>query len=130
MRVPQRLGRYALSICAGDFNAWVWKRTTVLAQQSCMLTKECDMYEFNLANIVNQAELAELLAPRPFMVERDHEDPVRIKEMLPFEYARVRRFYDVLGRGDETEIELFNDPHEIHGVGTFAFLKRHLHWTG
>ncbi len=130
VRVPPLLDRYALSICSGDFNEWVWKTTTVLDQQSYMLTKEYDMYEFNFANTVNYAELAELMAPRPFMVERGHDDPVSVDERVAFEYARVRKFYDELNLGELTEIEFFNGPHEIHGKGTFEFLKKHLNWTG
>lgn len=128
VRVPPLLDGYCLSICSGDFNEWIWKTTTVLAQQSYMLTKEYDMYEFDFANTVNYAELAELMTPRPFMVERGHDDPVSIDEEVAFEYARVRRFYDKLTLGSETEIEFFNGPHEIHGQGTFQFLKKHLHW--
>jgi hypothetical protein len=33
-----------------------------------------------------------------------------------------------LGIGDRAEIEWFNGPHQIHGVGTFAFLRKHLGW--
>jgi dienelactone hydrolase len=128
VRVPPLLDGYALSICSGDFNEWVWKTTTVLAQQSYMLTNEYDMYEFDFANKVNYAELAMLMAPRPFMVERGHHDPVGVDEWVAFEYAKVREFYDRLGLGDRTEIEFFNGPHEIHGQGTFQFLKRYLHW--
>lgn len=130
VRVPPFLDRYALSICSGDFNEWVWKTTNVLAQQSYMLTKEYDMYEFNFASTVNYAQLAELMAPRPFMVERGHDDPVSVDEWVAFEYAQVREFYDKLRLGDGTEIEFFTGPHEIHGKGTFEFLKKHLHWEG
>ncbi len=130
VRVPPLLDGYCLSICSGDFNEWVWKTTTVLAPQSYMLLKEYDMYEFNFANTVNYAELAELMAPRPFMVERGHHDIVSIDEEVAFEYARVRRFYDQLNLGEETEIEFFNGPHEIYGQGTFQFLKKHLNWAG
>jgi dienelactone hydrolase len=130
VRVPPLLDRYALSICAGDFNEWVWKTTTVLAPQSYLLTEEYDMYEFNFANIVNYSDLANLMAPRPFMVERGHDDPVGIDEQVAYEYAAVRRFYDKMGIGDKTEIEFFNGPHTIHGVGTFEFLRRHLQWPG
>ncbi len=128
VRVPPLLDRYALSICSGDFNEWVWKTTTVLAPQSYLLTVEYDMYEFNFANIVNYSDLANLMAPRPFMVERGHDDPVGIDEWVSYEYAAVRRFYDKMGIADKTEIEFFNGPHTIHGVGTFAFLRRHLRW--
>jgi dienelactone hydrolase len=130
VRVPPLLDRYALSICSGDFNEWVWKTTNVLAPQSYMLTKEYDMYEFNLANVVNYDDLADLMVPRPFMVERGHDDPVGVDEWVSFEYANVREFYDKLGIGDRTEIEFFNGPHMIHGVGTFQFLHRHLRWPG
>jgi hypothetical protein len=130
VRVPPFLDRYALSICAGDFNEWVWKTTNVDTSYSYLLTREYDMYEFNFANVVNYADLANLMAPRPFMVERGHDDPVGMDEWIAYEYARVRRFYDQMGIGDKTEIEFFNGPHTIHGVGTFAFLRRHLQWPG
>jgi dienelactone hydrolase len=130
VRVPPLLDRYALSICSGDFNEWVWKTTTVLAPQSYLLTKEYDMYEFNFANVVNYADLANLMAPRPFMVERGHDDPVGVDEWVSHEYAGVREFYDKMGIGDKTEIEFFNGPHTIHGVGTFKFLRNHLQWPG
>ena len=130
VRVPPFLDRYALSICSGDFNEWVWKTTTVLAPQSYLLTVEYDMYEYDFANVVNYSDLANLMAPRPFMVERGHEDPVGIDEEIAYEYAAVRRFYDEMGLGDRTKIEFFNGPHTIHGVGTFEFLHRHLRWPG
>lgn len=130
VRVAPLLDRYALSICSGDFNDWVWKTTTVLAPQSYLLTLEYDMYEFNFANVVNYSDLANLMAPRPFMVERGHEDPVAIDEWVSYEYAAVRRFYDQMGIGAKTEMEIFNGPHTIHGAGTFEFLRRHLTWKG
>jgi dienelactone hydrolase len=128
VRVPPFLGRYVLSICSGDFNEWVWKTTTVLAPQSYLLTVEYDMYEFNFANVVNYSDLADLIAPRPFMVERGHQDPVSIDEEVAYEYAAVRRFYDEMGIGDNTRIEFFSGPHTIHGAATFEFLHRHLRW--
>jgi hypothetical protein len=130
VRVPPLLDRYALSICSGDFNEWVWKTTTVLAPQSYLLTVEYDMYEFNFANVVNYADLADLMAPRPFMVERGHDDVVGVDEWVAYEYAGVREFYDKLGIGDKTKIEFFNGPHTIHGVGTFEFLRHYLRWPG
>jgi hypothetical protein len=62
------------------------------------------------------------------MVERGHRDTVAPDEWVAHEYARVRRLYDFLGIPDRTTIEFFNGPHKIHGVGTFAFLQKHLNW--
>jgi dienelactone hydrolase len=128
MRVPPLLDGYALSICSADFNQWVWKTTSVDAPYSYMITNEYDMLEFNFANVVNYSDLANLMAPRPFMVERGHDDPVAPDEWVAFEYAKVRRFYTRMGIPDRTEIEFFNGPHTIHGIGTFAFLRRQLQW--
>ena len=128
VRVPPLLDDYALSICSGDFNEWVWKNTSVVDRYSYLFTQEYDMLEFDFANVVNYADLAALMAPRPFMVERGHSDGVAPDEWVAYEFAKVRRFYDALGLGDRTEIEFFNGPHEIHGEGTFRFLKTHLSW--
>ena len=126
VRVPPLLDGYALSICSGDFNEWVWKTTSVESRYSYMVTQEYDMLEWNFANMVNYSDLANLMAPRPFMVERGHDDGVAPDEWVAYEYAAVRRFYTRLGIPDRTEIEFFDGPHTIHGVGTFAFLRRHL----
>lgn len=126
MRVPPLLDRYCLSICSGDFNEWIRKISTVDSTYSYMFTQEYEMLEWNLGNTFSYAEMAALIAPRPFMVERGHGDGVAPDEWVAEEYAKVRRFYDKLGIGDRTEIEFFNGPHTIHGVGTFEFLDKHL----
>lgn len=128
MRIPPLLDDYALSICSADFNEWVWKNTSTTDRYSYLFTQEYDMLEFSFANVINYAELATLMAPRPFMVERGHSDGVAPDEWVAYEFAKVRRFYNRLGLGDKTEIEFFDGPHEIHGEGTFDFLRKHLDW--
>lgn len=128
VRVPPLLDGYALSICSADFNEWVWKTTSVDSRYSYQITQEYDMYEWNFANVVNYGELAILMAPRPFMVERGHDDGVAPGEWVAYEFAKVRRHYDKLGLSDRAAIEFFNGPHTIHGEGTFEFLRRHLKW--
>lgn len=129
MRVPAVLPKYCLSICSGDFNEWTWKNVSVDFRGSYLFTGEYEMPEFNLGHTLVYAEMAALIAPRPFMVERGHDDGVGIDEWVAYEYAKVRRLYAKLGIADRTEIEFFNGGHEIHGKGTFAFLDRHLKWT-
>jgi dienelactone hydrolase len=128
MRIPAILEKYCLSICSGDFNEWIWKNTSVDFRGSYMFTGEYDMYEFDLGNTFNYAEMAALIAPRPFMVERGHDDGVGIDEWVAYEYAKVRRLYAKLGIPERTTIEFFNGGHECHNVGTFAFLHKHLNW--
>ena len=128
MRVPAVLERYCLSICSGDFNEWVQKTVSVDSPYSYLFTGEYEMPEWNLGHTFNYAEMASLIAPRPFMVERGHFDAVAPDPWVAAEYAKVRKMYDVLGLPERTEIEFFNGPHRIHGVGTFRFLHKHLNW--
>ena len=128
MRVPAIVEDYCLSICSGDFNEWIWKNATVDWRSSYMFTREYEMPEFRLGITFNYAEMAYLIFPRPFMVERGHRDGVGLDEWVAHEYAKVRRVYDELGLGDKTEIEFFNGNHEINGKGAFDFLHRHLDW--
>lgn len=128
MRLPAVIDRYAVSICSGDFNEWIRKNAAVDWRYSYMFSGEYEMAEFNLGPTFNYAEMAALIAPRPFMVERGHADGVGVDEWVSYEYAKVRRLYTRLGVPDRTTIEYFDGPHTIHGVGTFAFLHRHLGW--
>ena len=126
MRVPALVDRYCLSICSGDFNEWVRKCVSTRDTYSYMQTSEYEMYEFDLGHTFNYAEMAYLIAPRPFMVERGHRDGVGVDEWVSYEYAKVRMLYADLKIPERTEIEYFDGPHEIHAVGTFDFLHRHL----
>lgn len=129
MRIPAILPGYCLSICSADFNEWVRKNTDIDRRYSYLYTLEYDMYEWNLAEGFNYSEMAGLIAPRPFMVERGHDDGVAPDEWVFQEYAKVKRLYDKLGLGDRVGLALFNGGHMIDGKETFPFLDRHLKWT-
>ena len=128
MRIPALLDGYCLSICSADYNEWIWKNVSARHRYSYLLTGEYDMPTFNLGNTFNYSEMSGLILPRPFMVERGHHDGVAPDEWVAYEYAKTRRLYTLLGLADKTEIEFFDGPHTIHGVGTFRFLRKHLNF--
>ena len=129
MRVPPLVEGYCLSICSADFNDWVWKNASTRAPYSYVWTGEYEIFEFDLGSTFNYAEMATLIAPRPFMVERGHFDGVAPDERVASEFAKVRHLYQArLGIGDRCRIEWFVGPHTIHGQGTFDFLHEHLKW--
>ncbi|MDE0084291.1 MAG: prolyl oligopeptidase family serine peptidase, partial [Candidatus Poribacteria bacterium] len=128
MRVPAVLEKYACSICSADFNEWIVKNATFDSRYSYMFTGEYEMPEFDLGNTFNYSEMAGLIAPRPFMVERGHDDGVAPDEWVAHEFATVRRLYVRLGIADKTEIEFFDGGHQINSDKTFQFLHRHLNW--
>jgi hypothetical protein len=129
MRIPALVENYCLSICSADFNEWVWKNASTRAPYSYVWTGEYEIFEFDLGSTFNYAEMAALIAPRPFMVERGHFDGVSSDEAVAYEFAKVRHLYSArLHLGDRTEIEWFVGPHTINGQGTYAFLHKHLRW--
>ena len=119
---------YALSICSADFDEWVRKNASSEDKYSYVFYGEYEIFEWNMGHVANYAELSYLMTPRPFMVERGHDDGVAPDEWVAWEYAKVKRHYDKLGIGDRTEMEVFDGPHTINGVGTYDFLHRHLNW--
>ncbi|MBL9210740.1 MAG: dienelactone hydrolase family protein [Opitutaceae bacterium] len=128
LRVPAVEERYALSVCSGDFNEWIWKSATTEWGNSYMFVPEYETLNFNLGLTFGHAEMAALIAPRAFMVERGHADGVGIDEWVAFEYARVNRLYNQLKIPERTQIEFFDGGHEIRAVGTFKFIHRQFNW--
>ncbi len=134
MRIPPLVDQrdagpfYCLSICSADFNEWVWKNCSTRSKYSYAQKREYEIFEWDLGSTFNYAEMAALIAPRPFMVERGHFDGVAPDQKVAHEFAKVRRLYNLLGIGERAEIEWFIGPHKINGVGTFDFLHRHLEW--
>jgi cephalosporin-C deacetylase-like acetyl esterase len=129
MRVPPLVTNYCLSICSADFNEWVWKNASTRSPYSYVFGGEYEIFEFDLGSTFNYAEMAALIAPRPFMVERGHFDGVAPDETVAYEFAKVRNLYEAkLGLRDKCEMEVFTGPHTIHGQGTFDFLHRNLNW--
>jgi len=126
MRVPPLVDGYCLSICSADFTDWVKTITTNEDRYGYIFTGEYEIFEWNMGHVASYAELATLMAPRPFMVEQGHRDGGAPTEWVAGEFGRVRRHYDFLKIGDRTEIEFFDGPHTINGQGTFRFLHRHL----
>ena len=127
MRVPALVEDYCLSICSADFNDWVDKNASTRNPRSYIWTGEYEIFEWNLGGTFNYAEMAALIAPRPFMVERGHFDGVADDWTVAWEFAKVRHLYQAqLKLKDRCAIEWFDGPHTIHGVGTFQFLDKHL----
>lgn len=131
MRIPPLVPDYCLSICSADFNEWVSKNASTRLPFSYIWTGEYEIFEFDLGSTFNYSEMAALICPRPFMVERGHTDGVSTDEWVAHEYAKVFHNYSHrLKIGDRCELEVFDGPHTINGKGTYAFLRKHLNWQG
>ena len=105
MRIPPLVDNYCLSICSADFNEWVWKNASTISRYSYVWTGEYEIFEWDLGSTFNYFEMAALIAPRPFMVERGHFDGVAPDETVAHEYAKVRNLYSAkLGIGNKQKL--------------------------
>ena len=122
MRIPALIKGYSFSICSANFNEWVRKVASVNYVEGYVYNEDYEMSEWDLGHTFNYAEMAALIAPRPFMVERGYFDGVGKDEWVSYEFAKVQRYYTLLGLPDRVRIERFLGKHTIHGVGTFEFI--------
>lgn len=128
VRIPPILEGYALSICSGDFNTWTEKVAATDQRFSFMYSIEWEMPYFNMGSTFDYAEMAYLMIPRAFMVERGHNDQVARDQWVAHQYAKVRWLYAQLDLAGKTEIEFFNGGHTINGQAAFDFLHKRLNW--
>ncbi len=126
LRVPPFEPRYKMVICSGNFNEWTWKITSIEDTFSFMFTKEYEAFDWNLAPRFGHAEMAALIAPRPFLVERGHSDGVGIDEWVAYEFAKTKRYYAQAGVEQLADITYFDGPHRIHGEYAYQFIHKHL----
>jgi dienelactone hydrolase len=126
--LPAVIEEYTLSICSGDWTERVWKNSNLRSDFIFTWGGAFPQIEFNFAETFNYAEISGLIAPRPFMVERGHYDPVSPDEWVAFEFARTRWLYQHLGIGERAEFEFFPGGHQMNKQGTFRFLHKHLGW--
>ncbi len=128
MRIPPLVPEYRLAICSANFNDWVVKTSSSRVPYGYVGTAEYEIFEFNLGGTFNYAEMAALIAPRPFMIERGHFDGVGTDDLVAAEFAKVRHLYQARLKldDDRCRIEWFPGHHEIHGEGTFEFLDQFL----
>lgn len=128
MRIPPILEGYCLSICSGDFGDWSRKVVDTHFPRGFMNSIEWEMPYFNMGSTFSYAEMAYLIFPRPFMVERGRHDTVQPDEWVAYEYAKVSHLYDQFGYEERTDIEFFNGGHASRNEGVFRFLHKHLNW--
>ena len=127
-KVPVVLKDYKIAISSAYFNDWVRKTVSTEFRNSYFTTRSKEVYKWNMGNTFTHAEMAAMIAPRPFMVESGYLDGVAAHEMVAYEFEKIRRLYTAMGIEDRIDIEFFMGRHDIHGVGTFRFLHKHLDW--
>ena len=127
MRLPPLIDEYKLVVTSGDFQRYDVKMASTFYPPSFVFTEEYEMFEFDLGNTFSYSELASLIAPRPFFIERGNFDVVGWDEETGYEYGKVLHLYQAqLNIPDRLGIDWFNGPHRVNAVKSFEFLDQFL----
>ncbi|MCL2117330.1 MAG: S9 family peptidase [Planctomycetaceae bacterium] len=127
MRLPPLIDEYKLVVISGDFGRYDVKMASTFYPPSFVFTDEYEMFEFDLGNTFNYSDLASLIAPRPFFIERGNFDVVGWDEEVGYEYGKVLHLYQaLLDIPEQLGIDWFKGPHRVNAVKSFEFLDRFL----
>ena len=67
-----------------------------------------------------------MTAPRGFVVENGYFDTAVVTSLAAYEFAKVKRVYDLLGIGERAEWHGHIGTHETHSDTLFPYLHRML----
>ncbi len=145
---PQRVGYYGLSyggysatwmppleprikadVISGHFNDWRVKITSEGNPESYMMYQDADFYNWNVLNRFTHRELIAAQWPRPVCVEFGERDGTTTPAWHERAWQQVAAYAHAWGLdGLEASVvrDHFDGVHQIHGVGSFAFLQRWL----
>ena len=127
--MPPLEPRIKLNIISGHFNDWRTKITDEKSPESYLRYQDADFYNWNVLNRFTHVELIAAMAPRPVCVEFGEHDPTTTPEWHDRAWQQVEAWKKAAGFGGLTEkvVEAhYEGIHEIHGIGTIAFLNRWL----
>jgi hypothetical protein len=106
------------TVVSGFLNTF---RDSVLSMHHCI-----DNFVPGLLLDAEMSDIAGLIAPRPLWCENGDRDPIFPVRAFRKALRDVRKIYGVFGDTSLCNGEVFEGNHRFHGVGAWAFLKKHL----
>jgi dienelactone hydrolase len=85
-----------------------------------------DNYVPGILNWAEMYDVAGLIAPRPLFAESGTKDPIFPIAGSQEGFDRVHKVYEIMGAADRVQHEIFEGPHEFHGVKGLPFLAQAL----
>jgi dienelactone hydrolase len=96
-------------------------RNCIMSVSHCI-----DNYVPGILNWAELYDVAGLIAPRPMFAESGDVDPIFPLAGSQEGFAKVHNVYEVFGSANSVQHEIFNGPHEFHGVKGLPFLAQAL----
>ncbi len=94
---------------------------SILAMRHCI-----DNYIPDILSVGESPEIIALCAPKPLLVSNGKNDPIFPQKGFESAVSQIRRIYELIGKGQNFEWELFDGSHEVSLSRVFDFLKKYL----
>ena len=116
--------KFAVSSCF--FSYWPKRALTTDWTASNLYHEGFELYKFGLGTRFGHAEMALMTAPRGFVVENGYYDTAVVTSLAAYEFAKVKRVYDLLGISDRVLWGAHIGGHETHTDTLFPYFHRML----
>ena len=110
--------RIKAALISGYLNTF---RDSILSLSHCI-----DNYVPGILNWCEMYDVAGLIAPRPMFAESGEQDRIFPVGASESSFARVKKIYDVFGKGELAQQEVFPEAHSFWGKEGLPFLAKHL----
>ena len=110
--------RIALAFVSGYFNTY---RDSILSLPHCM-----DNYIPGILRWAEMADVAGVIAPRPFFAESGTKDTIFPVAATRRAFERLREIYRVFGVEHRLGLHVFRGEHQFNGRRGWAFARKHL----
>ena len=110
--------RIKAAMISGYLNTF---RDSILSLSHCI-----DNYVPGILNWCEMYDVASLIAPRPLFAESGDKDGIFPVDASRASFARVKKVYEVFGKGAMAEHEVFDGEHSFWGKRGLPFLAAHL----
>jgi len=110
--------RIALAFVSGYFNTF---RDSLFSISHCM-----DNYLPGILKYAEMADIAGLIAPRPFFAESGARDGIFPVAGARRAFARLADIYRTFGAEDRAGLHVFRGVHEFNGARGWPFVRKHL----
>lgn len=106
--------RIKVAFISGYLNTF---RSSIMSVSHCI-----DNYVPGILNWAENYDVAGLIAPRPLFSEGGTRDPIFPVAATRESFGRVKRVYEIFGKPQNAEQEIFEGVHEFHGVRGLPFV--------
>ncbi len=124
--IPPLVPEFKFAVSSCFFSDWPRRALNVDWTASNLYHEGFDLFKFGMGTHFGHAEMALMTAPRGFVVENGYYDTAVVTSLAAYDFAKIKRVYDLLGIGDRAQWHGHIGGHETHLDSLLPYIHRML----